>query len=181
MNIQDIERAVLRQLPFRKQHLPPSGQVTKDFSPENILIIICGLASVYIKEPKKACTEYYDMSEREHGRYVRDFFGHLLRVREVVRAYGINPRNKDFYKLFSEEFWKKHNKGSGGEIGKSGIILSHILSSKREFREFVREDDIFREGDFTSFFVYNKAQLSKNFLNLRSKERKYVDFFEMAY
>lgn len=181
MKIQDIERAVLCQLPNRKQHLPSAGMVTKDFSPENILIIICGLASVYIKDPKKTSTEYYDMTEKEYSEYVRDFFMHLLRVNEVVRSYGINTKNKDFYKQFAEAFWKKHNKNSGGEIGKCGVILSHILSSKREFREFVRDDNIFREGDFTSFFVYNKAQLTKNFLNLHSKEKKYVDFLEMAY
>lgn len=181
MNIQDIEKTLLQQLPNKKQHLPVAGLVTKEYSPENIMVIICGLSSIYLKDPKKAVTGFYDISQKLYDKYVRDFFLNMLRVDEIVRSYGVDPRKKDFYKIFSEEFWKRHNKDSGGEIGKSGVILSHILSSKREFREFVKEDNIFIESDFTSFFIYNKAQLTKNGLNLYSKGKTYVDFLAMAY
>jgi hypothetical protein len=175
MNIQEIESAVLKQLPFRKQHLPVSGLVTKDFSPQNILVIICGLASVYLPEPRKKIVEFYDITPKVYDLYIKDFYSHLDRVNEVIRMYGVKG-----YKEFSEAFWVRHNPECMGEKYKSGTILSHILSSKREFREFVREDNVFREGDFTSFFVYNKSQLTKNFLNLYSKKH-YVDFLEMAY
>ena len=176
MTIQEIEKAVLCQLPFRKQHLPPAGQITKDFSPENILVIICGIASIYVTDPRKKIIEFYDIKPRVYDNYIREFYAHMDRVKELFESYGVRSK---MYKDFSEAFWEKHNTDYMGEKYKCGLILSHILSSKREFRELVKKG-IFKEGDFTSFFVYNKSQLTKNFLNLYSKKH-YVDFLEMAY
>lgn len=177
MTIQEIENAVLRQLPFKKQHLTVTGLVTKDFSPENILVIICGLGSVYITDPRKKIVEFYDITPRVYDCYVREFCWHMDRVKEVFEQYGVKTK---MYRDFSEAFWEKHNTNYAGEKYKCGLILSHVLSSKREFRELVKRG-IFKEGDYTSFFVYNKSQLTKNFLNLYRKEKKYVDFLEMAY
>lgn len=176
MTVQEIEAALLRQLPIKKQHLPNNGVLTKEFSPENILVIICGLASIYLPSPRNKIVEYFDVNNKTYDRYVNQFFTNLKRVNEVVRSYGVFSSR---YKDFSDAFWDHHN--TKGERGKSGLILSHILSSKREFREFVKEDNIFTESDFSAFFIYNKAQLTMNYLNLYSKEKKFFDFLDYAF
>jgi hypothetical protein len=179
MKIQEIENALLRQLPFKKQHLPVQGLITKDFSPENVMLIICGLSSVYIPNPKTAITEFYDIKPKEYDIYVYHFLDHLDRVNEIMRAYGVNTKLSDHYEAFSNAFWRVHN--PEGQNYKLGTLLSHILSSKREFREFLKKETIFKEGDFTSFFVYNKSRLTRNCLFLASKETEYVDFLDMAF
>jgi hypothetical protein len=178
MTLQEIENAVLRQLPNRKQHLPTNGLVTKEFSPENIFVIICGMASVYLTDPQKTVTEFYDITPKEYYKYVADFTRHLSRVKQVIEGYGVSISEPDYYTKFSKVFWEKHNQNTLGEKYKSGLILSHLLSSKREFRE---KNTTLREGDFTSFFIYNKARLTRNYLFLSSTKKTYVDFLAMAY
>lgn len=182
MTIQEIEKAVFKQLLGRKEKLLLSNFVTKDSCHDAGLIIICGFASIYLNEAERVVTRYYDINAKEYANKVRIFFKHMRRVVDVVESYGVKTNEPDFYKRFAGVFWDAHNKDYAGERYKSGIILSHILSSKREFRNFLKDNSNFAEGDYTSFFIYNKVQLTKNFLFFQKpSEKGYVDFLGFAY
>ena len=183
MTIQEIEKAVSKQLPGRKENLLLSNFITKDSLHDAGMVIICGFASIYLNDPEKTVIRYYDINAREYSNKVRIFFKHMKRVVEIVESYGAKAKGPGFYKEFDHVFWDTHNPNPNGEEYKSGIILSHVLSSKREFRNFVKNNKShFEEGDYTSFFIYNKVRLTKNYLFFQKPvEKEYVDFLGFAY
>lgn len=174
MRIQDIEKAVLKQLPSKGDHLIGKDEcflnrpgVKKDRYLDIGLVLICGLSVVYIPDAQKKVVKHYDIDNKGFNNNVAVFNKHLKRVSEIIKSYGA----KD-YKHFTEIFWMNHNPECAGEPFKSGIILSHILSSKKEFSKFIKDNPVFKHEDYLSFFIHNKAQLSKNYLAL---QKQYVD------
>jgi hypothetical protein len=175
MKIQEIETAVMKQLPFKRYHEPGKADqflncvnVKKDRYLDIGMVIICGLSTIYLNESQKKVVAYYDITPKGFNTNVTVFNKHLARVAEIMHFYGA----KD-YKDFSEKFWTKHNQATAGEIFKSGIILSHVVSSKKEFSKFIKDNTELKDEDYLSFFIYNKTHLTKNYLSLRKKE--YVD------
>lgn len=178
MKIQDIEQAVLKQLPSKGDHLIGKDNsflnrpgAKKDRHMDIGMVIICGLSSIHFADAQKKIVSHYDIDNKGYYKNVTVFEKHLNRVSEIINLHGA----KD-YKSFSVIFWDKYNKYTDGERLKSGIILSHILSSKREFSLFIKDKPVFGDEDYLSFFIYNKAQLAKNFLSLHFPKRgEYVD------
>lgn len=188
MTVQEIESAVLKQLPFRKKEALLNREFAKkDIFKDAGMIIISGLSSIYINDARKAITGYYDINSKKYEENVRAFNKHIGRVAEVMRCYGVKPEEPDFYRKFSEAFWIKHNTKTAGDMFKSGVILSHVLSynntnNNNSFWDSLNEESFFRKSDFVSFFIYNKTNLTKNYLFLsKTKEKKYVDFLNFAY
>lgn len=180
MKIQDIEQAVMKQLPSKRYHEPGKEDiffnrpgVKKDRFLDIGMLMICGLSSVYIPDAQKRIVAHYDVDNKSYIRNVNAFGRHLNRVSEIINEYGAYD-----YKSFSDLFWRRHNNNTAGEPLRSGIILSHVVSSKREFTQFIRDNPVFTDEDYFSFFIYNKAQLAKNYLSLNfplKKNRPYVD------
>lgn len=178
MKIQDIEKAVLKQLPSKGDHLICKDNflsrpgAKKDRHLDIGMVILCGLSSIYLPDAQGKIVAHYDIDNKGYRTNLGVFEKHLNRVSEIINEYGGSD-----YKSFSEAFWIKHNSRAEGERLKSGVILSHILSSKREFSNFIKWNPVFQHEDYLSFFIYNKAQLAKNFLSLHFplSRREYVD------
>lgn len=185
MTIQEIEKAVLRQFPRRKeQQLLNYTYILKDKFLDKAMVVICGLSSVYLSDPEKKVTSYFDINRKGYNTNVNLFVRSLARVSEIISSYGIDVRSPNAYRQFSDRFWHINNALCTGEIGKSGVILSHILSSKKEFSNFTKTFGVFEEGDFDAFMIYNKAKLATNYLQMNFptlKKQEFVDIAEMAY
>ncbi len=183
MTIQEIEQAVRKQLPFKKeQHLFLRTNGEKDYLADAGMIIICGLASVYISKPQEKIISHYDVTQKSYQKYVKLFTANIERVSEIMSSYGVNLGSKTLYKDFKEAFWMKHNIISPGDIYKTGIRLSDVLSGRKEYRKFLKEhESCFRDNDFTAFFIYNKAQLTKNILGLKKTNINYVDLLYFGF
>ena len=180
MKIQEIEIAVLKQLPFRKSDALNNREfATKDIFRDAGMIIVCGLASAYIDDARKVAVNYYDINKEKYLNNVRSYHSHVSRIGELMEYYGVKIEEPNSYRNFSNAFWRRHNEGSNHEPYKDGVILSHVISSKRTFTNFLQ--DPFIERDYVSFFVYNKAQLAQNYLRLHRQDKEYVNFLQMAF
>lgn len=192
MTIQNIETALRKQLPGKKEANSFLSGSTYDnyktyFSSDSsksttALIIFCGLCRVYINEAPKKVASYYDIVPKEFNHYAALFTSHCDRIGEVIKSYGVNITLPGAYKKFAVAFWHKHNIVSAGEVNKSGIILSHVISSKKEYNHFLKnEDSCLKESDFVSFYIFNKAQLTKNYLTLGAKHKEFVELVSFGY
>lgn len=179
MKLLDIEKAVMKQLPKKKYHEPGKGDlsnrpdVKKDRYLDLGMVIICGLANYYISDPKETILAHYDITSKSYNTNVNSFERHIKRVSQIIECYGATD-----YLSFAEIFWDKHNELSAGDKMKSGILLSHVLSSKREFSRFIADNPIFDDEDYLSFFIHNKAKLAKNYLAITHslhRRQQYVD------
>ena len=128
------------------------------------MYLICGLASVYVLDAEDTAIKLYDLNARLYKKYASLYFKHITRAAEVMKFYGIDLEVPDFYRQFSNKFWHSHN--DSGQPYRSGFVLSDLLSARREYNVFLNceTNKIFQEDDYTSFLVFNKAQLTKNYL-----------------
>lgn len=183
MKIQAIEAALRKQIPFRKeQHFFMRTDVTKDALMDAGMVIICGLASVYVPGAEEQAIKLYDLNAKLFKKYSTLYFKHIDRTALIIESYGISLKAENFYKQFSNKFWLTHNVGSNLEPFKTGVLLSHILSSRREYNIFLKNHPShFLEEDFTSFFIFNKAQLTKSYLRQRMPTEKFVDLKDLGY
>ena len=183
MKIQQIEAALRKQLPFRQeQHFFMRTDVTKDALMDAGMVIICGLSSVYVTSAEEAAVKLYDLNPRLFKKYSTLYFRHIDRAALIIASYDINLKAPDFYKQFSNKFWLTHNVGSEDTPFKTGVMLSHVLSSRREYNIYLKNHTShFQEDDFTSFFIFNKAQLTINYLRQKLTPEKWIDSIDMGY
>lgn len=183
MRVQDIESIVRKQMLFRnEQHLFLRTNSNKDHLADSGMLVICGLCSIFVPDAEKVVVGHYDIRKKEYLAYVREFHRHRNRVSEILKHYGVSPSAPGAYKLFSNAFWHKHNETVPGEPYKSGFVLSDILSLRRDFRAFMKsQDSPFKDEDFTSFFIFNKASLSRNAIRMQFKPARYVELLDMGY
>ncbi len=127
--------------------------------------------------------KFYDINQSQFDKYVSLYFKHIDRVAGIITAYGIDFKTTGFYRRFSNKFWDIHNPGSNTDSYKTGLILSDVLSSRREYNLLLESptNSLWKEDDFTSLLIYNKSQLTKNCLRLNAITEKYVDLRDLGY
>jgi hypothetical protein len=189
MKIIQIEAALRKQIAFRKEAaFLMRTDVVKDALMDAGMVIICGLSMIYTPESERAedkIVKLYDINLKQFRKYAGLYFKHIDRAAVVIASYGIDIKAPNFYKLFADKFWITHNEGAKTEPFRTGVMLSHILSSRREYNVFLNKHvSHFTEDDFTSFFIFNKAQLTKNYLRQKigkAYKEKYVDAKDLGY